>query len=340
PFATLFRSIALVRSSSALVFLTYPMPPASRTARRYSSSACMVRTRTRVSFPSAAIRRVASRPPMPGMERSMTTTSGFSLSTASIASSPVPASPTTTMSSSASRRARSPARRTTWSSARRMRIGSGILLRLRSGYDDGDLGTGAGPAFDVDASSDVGGAFFHAEEAEPAAVLGHRGGDVEAPSVVADHGFDESRPYAHPELDAARVRVADHVGERLLEDPVERELGLGRESPADGREVAFDGDPRRLREGARVGLDGRREAEHVERRRTQSAGDAADLFGGGTECLADLVEVLEALLVGPRGAGEPEPDSERRERLGDPVVQLAGDALAFLLRRAEGVRRD
>src|SRR5690606_4047080 len=265
---------------------------------------------------------------------------GFNLSTASIASSPVPASPTTVMSSSASRRARSPARRTTWSSARTMRIGSGIGLSLRSRDHDGDLGAGAGPALDVDAASDVGGALLQAEGAETAAVLGHRLGDVEAAPVVADAGLDEPRPDAHAQLDASRVRVAHDVGERLLEYAVERELGLGREPSGDRRQVAHDGDTRRLRERARVRLDGRREAEHVERRRAQPARDAADLLRGGADRLADLVQVREALLLGARAAGEAEPDAERRERLRDPVVQLAGDPLALLLRRAERVRRD
>src|SRR5690606_23517680 len=129
--------------------------------------------------------------PIPGMERSMTTTSGLYFSTASMASSPVPASPTTVMSSSASRRARRPARRTTWSSARRMRIGSGIGLGLHSRDDDAHLGASAGAALDVDSPADVGGALLHAEETEAAAVLGQCVGDVESAPVVANAGLDE-----------------------------------------------------------------------------------------------------------------------------------------------------
>jgi hypothetical protein len=76
--------------------------PASSTANRYSSSACMVRISVRVPMLSALICFIASNPPMPGIDRSMTTTSGFSIFAFSRPSSPVDASPTTTISSSAS----------------------------------------------------------------------------------------------------------------------------------------------------------------------------------------------------------------------------------------------
>src|SRR3989442_39188 len=71
------------------------------------------------------MRRTASRPPMPGMTRSISTTSGFRARVCLTASSPVAASPTTRRLASLSSNACRPARTTQWSSASRMWIGFG-----------------------------------------------------------------------------------------------------------------------------------------------------------------------------------------------------------------------
>jgi hypothetical protein len=71
----------------------------------------------RARQPDATIRRVASIPSMLGMRTSMRTTSGRSPSASPTASPPSPASPTTSMSSLASRIMRKPPRTSAWSSA-------------------------------------------------------------------------------------------------------------------------------------------------------------------------------------------------------------------------------
>src|SRR5438093_11231204 len=63
------------------------------------------------------IRRAASRPSTPGIRMSSRTMSGWAFSTRVMASSPLDASPTTSMSSAMSRYRRRPCRTSEWSSA-------------------------------------------------------------------------------------------------------------------------------------------------------------------------------------------------------------------------------
>ena len=70
----------------------------------------MVRATTLIDGHSLTMRAVASSPFMRGMLTSMTTTSGCSVRPLRTASRPSAASPTTSMSASASRMARSPCR--------------------------------------------------------------------------------------------------------------------------------------------------------------------------------------------------------------------------------------
>jgi hypothetical protein len=102
------------RSNSAgLVCLTMkPLAPARMASNTYSSSSKVVRMtmRTSASRSSAAIARVAARPSVPGMRMSMSTMSGRCRRASCTASSPSPASLTTSMSSWASSSARKPAR--------------------------------------------------------------------------------------------------------------------------------------------------------------------------------------------------------------------------------------
>jgi hypothetical protein len=73
---------------------------------------------------SALIRPIAVMPSMLGISRSMRTTSGFSRRAIATPSEPSDASPTTSMSSSMSKKVRSPIRTTWWSSTSRTRIGA------------------------------------------------------------------------------------------------------------------------------------------------------------------------------------------------------------------------
>jgi hypothetical protein len=97
-----------------------------------ASSSNMVTTRTRIRGFAASTRRVASMPPSPGIFMSMSTTSGSSSPLRLMASSPVVASPATSMSGCVERRPRIPSRKRGWSSAIRTRSFSIALLLLSS----------------------------------------------------------------------------------------------------------------------------------------------------------------------------------------------------------------
>src|SRR3990172_1639408 len=102
-------------------------------ANRASSSAKVVSMITWVFGCLARISRVASMPLPSARRTSMTTTSGRVRSASSMASRTVPASPVTTMSSVACRRAFTPPRTTSWSSTRSTRSGgclAGPVIRL------------------------------------------------------------------------------------------------------------------------------------------------------------------------------------------------------------------
>src|SRR2546428_482605 len=72
---------------------------------------------------------VATRPPSPGIAKSIRTTSGRVAAALATASFPVPASPTTARSGRCFRSARTPARKTTWSSANRTRMGGRVRAK-------------------------------------------------------------------------------------------------------------------------------------------------------------------------------------------------------------------
>src|SRR3989442_13934346 len=110
-------------SSPGPAFSTKPAAPASSASSSCRRSGITVRTRTRAPLPRATIRRVASSPPPPGMSKSITTTCGRVVVAHATASSPRPASPTTLKPRRLSSSARRPARKTTLSSTKRMRIG-------------------------------------------------------------------------------------------------------------------------------------------------------------------------------------------------------------------------
>ena len=94
-----------------------PLAPARRASYRYSSMSKVVSMTTFDSVPSwPSSRRVASIPSMVGIRTSISTTCGRSRSASVTASSPFDASPTTSMSSCASRIMRKPARTSAWSS--------------------------------------------------------------------------------------------------------------------------------------------------------------------------------------------------------------------------------
>src|SRR3954452_2700034 len=80
------------------------------------ASSCAERTRIRAPACLARILSIASSPPIPGMDMSITTTSGFTSGYLRQASSPLSDSATTLMSAEPSSSRRKPMRTTAWSS--------------------------------------------------------------------------------------------------------------------------------------------------------------------------------------------------------------------------------
>ncbi|RPK78645.1 hypothetical protein EES47_30170 [Streptomyces sp. ADI98-12] len=111
--------IASASSSGRALLRRNPLAPPRSAANAYSSTSNVVTTSTRAAGCSAAIRRVASIPSMPGIRTSMTTTSGARAATCSSATLPSAASPTTARSGSESIASRNPMRSSAWSSTSR-----------------------------------------------------------------------------------------------------------------------------------------------------------------------------------------------------------------------------
>ena len=101
---------------------TKPWAPESSASHRRSWSAWAVNITTRTSGCRATIARVASRPLIPGMRASMSTTSGRRRPTSATASGPLSASPTTWRSSVWESTRRRPSRTTWWSSTTRQPV--------------------------------------------------------------------------------------------------------------------------------------------------------------------------------------------------------------------------
>jgi hypothetical protein len=120
-----------IRSAGSVFLTRKPLAPTRRASNTYSSRSKVVKMtiRTPARSSSAAMARVASRPSTPGMRMSISTTSGRSALARRSASSPSAASPTTSIPSWASSRARNPARTSAWSSASSTRINLCSLRR-------------------------------------------------------------------------------------------------------------------------------------------------------------------------------------------------------------------
>jgi hypothetical protein len=115
PAAT--ASMARTISSRSAPLTRYPRAPARIAVNNDSSLSNIVSTRTAVPGLRAAIWRVASMPPVPGMCRSISTTSTPGSQAAVTAAVPSLASPTTLMLAASARAARRPCRNSGWSSA-------------------------------------------------------------------------------------------------------------------------------------------------------------------------------------------------------------------------------
>ena len=160
-------------------------------------------------------------------------------------------------------------------------------------------------------------------------------GRIEADAVVLDDEHDLPSRAASTTSTRLACACLDDVVERLLGDAVERHLGVARElaglEPAEA-ELRRDADVRRpLGDEAR---QRRRQAELVERGRTQLPGEEVDVA-------ADLLRQRERpgdLVAAGVGAAAAllaalERQAQRRQLLPEMVVQVAGDARALVLLR-------
>src|SRR3990170_4338562 len=214
-------------SSGRRSFSRYPSAPLLIASNRSSSSSEIVRATTLISGHSLLIRRVASAPPQTGIWMSISTTSGLADRTCSTAFTPSEASPTTSKPSSSSRRARSPFRNRSWSSTRRIRTGA-IVLSLHYREIDPHSCPVAGAGLYLEAPAHPFHTFSHGAHAEPGHFVG-QDRRIEAAALVFDAYADFVRPAGDPYAGFARPCVLADVGKRLLDDPDQLHLRLGRE---------------------------------------------------------------------------------------------------------------
>src|SRR5829696_5131874 len=225
-------------SSIGSVFLSRkPLAPAARASNTYSSSSKVVSTSTRTPArsSSATIRRVASSPSMTGMRMSIRTTSGRAERARATAAAPSPASPTTSTSPASSSRARNPARTSPWSSTRTTLITD---CRREGGLDaEAAAGAGAG----LEAAAEGPGPFPHPQD--PLAAAGAVAVARPGAAVVGDLDHHLAVGVTDGHLGPAGPGVADHVGQRLLDDAVGGQVDGGRQPPRLPLERHRDLDP-------------------------------------------------------------------------------------------------
>ena len=154
----------------------------------------MLSIRTAAVESRARICRVATRPLVPGIAQSMTMTAGLSEAARAIASSPLLASPTTSIDGSSSSIRRNPRRTRLWSSASRTVILSAMRNRHAKANDGSPfLGT-----VELERASDQFGALAHRDQAQPTA----GGRAAESFSMVFDFELQGigCEAQAHPRL--------------------------------------------------------------------------------------------------------------------------------------------
>src|SRR3954471_5690672 len=229
------------------------------------------------------------------METSMTITSGPRSTACRHAASPSAASPTTSMSGWASIRARSPARTTLWSSARRMR-NLVAMIGISRGLPQGDAGTHRGPAavlrFDQEPPAYQRHALPHPEQAQAPATRTRPGPlRVEPPAVVLDQGGDLTPVALHDHTRTAGPGVLRHVVQGLLHETVDCRLDLGRQSvavQAGGLEGGEDPGP--LGPAGDICGQGRAQAEVVQGGRPQLDGQVVRLAADPADDRLDLAQ--------------------------------------------------
>ena len=365
-----------------------PLAPARIADSTYSSRSNVVRTITRgagaSSVARAVICAVAVSPSIVGMRTSMSTTSTGPVtvraagSRARTACAPSPASSTTSRSACESMTIRNPARTSCWSSTRATRIVSSLIgwprpgcsarvwssrrwvcWRACAGRRSVGVGSwartrkpppGRGPALTVPPN-------IVARSRMPSSPWPRPSESADAPrpsSLTSTHDGVGQPLDEHGDL-GVRAGVLEHVGQRLLGDPVDREARAGRQvarlAHADERGAQAAG-PDLLDQRADVGLGGLR-GEALARAVAQPAraGEHGHGPGGGGRLGAAPQHAEQAPHVRERrpaglGDGAERPGRRRGvgvgrvpaavglrdhhgERVGDDVVHLPGDPGAF-----------
>ena len=191
---------------------------------------------------------------------------------------------------------------------------------------EADRGAAPRPRLDRQLAADQQRPLAHAGDPEPALGLV----EGEAAAVVGDDQLDAAAvrsPQSH--LDSAGPAVASGVGERLLGDPVDDQLGVVVEvgEVAVGRDRRLDLPVRQLLDLSR---DRRCQAEVVERGRAQLAGEREQLAHRLVGERLGLGQ-FRLQLRRRRLARRLEPQQQPGQRLVDLVVEVAGDPRPLLL---------
>src|SRR5260370_6501967 len=234
----------------------------------------MLRITTPTREFAARMRRVASMPFMFGIARSITPTSGASVSASRMLSRPSAASATTVISLSRSSRARRPSRTTVWSSANKIRIAFMSIPLVQFGHRQDGVNQGASPRLrtDLETSTQPAYPLFHAQQAKAAhesrietgAVILH--GDVHLLAVLSNRYFD-----------GPRIGVAHGIVHRLLHQTVDARAGLVGQAVDHVVGLDHHVQSRALAGFPRVPVQRRRQAEIVQHRRPQQQRQVAYL---------------------------------------------------------------
>src|SRR5215469_1341238 len=243
--------MAVSKSAGSVSLSRNPLAPARSAANTYSSRSKVVRMITRTPAVSGAvvIRRVASMPSRSGIRTSIKTMSGLTARATSTASAPLAASPTTENPGVAAMMPQNPTRTSAWSSATATEI---VTSARRPGPGAVSGGRGAqerqrGVHLEAAARQRAGGEvaaaqvrpLTHADDAVPGAddrhAEGTGAGRAEHQGAAAVIGHPDVQGFlAVVEADhavGAAARVLDHVGERLLDDPVRRQVDASGHRP-------------------------------------------------------------------------------------------------------------
>src|SRR5262249_23033271 len=152
---------------------------------------------------------------------------------------------------------------------------------------------------------------------------------VEPHAIVLDDATEDFAAALQPDRSVPREGVASDVGERLLNDPVDRRLDHGIETAARRAQNA-QGDAAASGETLGQKLEGRNETQIVEDRGTQ-------LVREPSQALLDVVEVRLGLSNAQAAAAREfardlvEGQMDGRRDLSGLVVELMRDALGLLL---------